>query len=82
MRLLGFRPLTKNSLRGLATVELANDLTIVDCPVHVTNGRAWASLPAKAAIDRERRQIVVDGKPQYAVVLKPRAADMPNGGGQ
>jgi hypothetical protein len=76
MILVTFRRFTKNSLRALATIELPNGLTIVDCPVHVTNGLAWASLPAKAALDRERRQIVVDGKPQYAVVLKWRDRDL------
>jgi hypothetical protein len=70
MKLLSFRRLTKNTLRGFASIELPNKLTIVDCPVHLANGRAWASLPAKAAIDRDGRQIVVDGKPQYVAIFK------------
>jgi hypothetical protein len=76
MKLAAFRPLTKNTLRGFASLELANGLTIIDCPIHLANGRAWASLPAKAAIDRDGRQIVVDGKPQYGVVLKWRDRDL------
>jgi hypothetical protein len=78
MNLAAFRPNVKNSLRGFATVTLPNDLTIFGCLVHVANGRAWASLPGKAAIDRDGRQIVSDGKAQYATVLKWGRRDLAN----
>jgi hypothetical protein len=39
MRLVNWKPLEKNSLRGFATVALPLGLKIVDCPVHVSNGK-------------------------------------------
>jgi hypothetical protein len=78
MKLIGFRPFVKNSLRGFATVALPNSLEIADCPVHINSGRAWASLPGKPAIAPDGRQIVSDGKPQYVTVVKWRDRDLAN----
>jgi hypothetical protein len=70
LRLRGWRPLHKNSLRGFATVEvLPLGLTIQDIAVNVSHGKPWASLPRKPALDRDGRQVAVDGKKQYATLL-------------
>jgi hypothetical protein len=77
MKLVEFRPFVKNSLRGFATVELKDGLMIADCPVHAaSSGRLWASLPAKAMLDRDGKQIVVDGKKQYDAILKWRDREL------
>jgi hypothetical protein len=71
LRLADWRPLTRNSLRGFATIELPNGLTISDVSVHVSNGRAWASLPAKPQLNPDgttRRSD--DGKIIYTAFLK------------
>jgi hypothetical protein len=60
-----------NSLSGFATVELPNGLTLTDVSVHVSNGRAWASLPAKPQLSCDgtaRRGD--DGKIAYTPILK------------
>ena len=76
MRLIGFKPLVKGSLRGFATVQLPIGLTIEDCPVLVGRNGAWAALPAKPVLDREGRQVKPDGKPQYVAILKWRDRDL------
>jgi hypothetical protein len=69
MRLVSFRALVKGALRGFANVELPNGLRITDCPVLVSGGKAWATLPGKPQIGQDGRQIVVDGKKQFAAIL-------------
>jgi hypothetical protein len=70
MRLLSWKPLHKNSLRGFASIRLPNGLLIDDCPVLVSNGKAWATLPSKPVLDAEGRHAKPDGKPQYALVVR------------
>jgi hypothetical protein len=43
------------SLRGFVDIELPSGLLIADVAVHVveTNGRGWASPPARPVLDRE-----------------------------
>lgn len=77
MRLVSWRPLPKNALRGFATVELPIGLTVVDCPVLVSNGKPWASLPSKPQIDREgRHRADINGKPAYTAILSWRDRDL------
>jgi hypothetical protein len=77
MRLLSWKPLVKGSLRGFATVELPIGLKICDCPVLVSNGKAWATLPSKPQIDRDGRQKTdVNGKPAYASILEWKSRDL------
>ena len=57
MQLREFRPLNKNSLRGFATIELPNGLTIRDVSLHTSNGKSWASLPAKPQMPEIRIRI-------------------------
>ena len=53
MRLLDFKPVRKNSLRGFASIKLPNGLIISDVVVGETGDRQWALLPSKAMIDRD-----------------------------
>jgi DNA-binding cell septation regulator SpoVG len=55
MKLLGFRPLVKRSLRGFAHVELDNGLRISDIPVFAGHTGCWANLPARPQIDKDFR---------------------------
>src|SRR5262245_47508880 len=80
LRLLDWKPLTRNSLRGFATVELPNRLAIVDVSVHVSHGKAWASLPAKPQLNPDgtaRRGD--DGKVIYTPILKWRDRALQDG---
>lgn len=47
LHLVSFKEVRKGSLVGFATVRLPIGLKIVDCPVCVSHGKAWAALPAK-----------------------------------
>lgn len=77
MKLIDFRPFSRSTLRGFASIALTNGLIVTDCPVHVAaNGRAWASLPAKPMLDRDGQPIVIDGKRQYDAILKWRDRDL------
>lgn len=69
MNLTGFKPFSKNTLRGFATVELAIGLIITDIPVHAKGDRSYALLPSKPQLDGDviRR---IDGKPQYAAIIR------------
>jgi hypothetical protein len=69
MVLLDFRPFKKNSLRGFADVELTNKLTVFDCPVMCTNGRAWATLPSRPVLDRDGRHVEESGRRKYVPIL-------------
>jgi hypothetical protein len=70
MKLLTFRPLTKNSLRGFAFFELPNGLRIIDCPVLTSHGKAWV-LPSRPVLDESGRQKRdINEKPQYAPVVQ------------
>jgi hypothetical protein len=84
MRLVQWRAVAgTGTLRGFATVELPNGLTIVDCPVHVggSAGQAWAALPARPVLD-DRGQHVSDparpGKRQWSAVLRWRDRELGN----
>jgi hypothetical protein len=69
MRLLEFKAIRKNSLRGFATVKLPNGLIINDIVVGEANGRQWALLPSKPMIDRDGRPMTdLGGKPRYSPV--------------
>jgi hypothetical protein len=81
LRLISFRPLVKNSLRGFCTVELLPlGLKIIDCPVLVIHGRAWCALPAKLQVDSTGRQKTdASGKPVYVAVLQWRNREISDG---
>ena len=77
MKLIQWRPMPRNSLRGFATAELPNGLTIADISVHVSHGKAWASLPAKPQMNADRTaRRADDGKIIYRPILKWRDRDL------
>ena len=72
MRLLKWRPLVRNLLRGLVDVELPNGLRIRDAPVLVSNGRARATLPAKALIVDGQQRLDGAGEQLFLPVIEWR----------
>ena len=77
-RLISFKPLVKGALRGFANVELPNGLRITDCPVLISNGKAWATLPSKPVLGRDGKHVEVGGKKQYAPILEWCDRDLSN----
>jgi hypothetical protein len=69
MRLVSFKLVGKGALIGFANIELPNGLKIDDCPVLTSHGKVWATFPAKPQLGKDGRQIVVDGKKQFAAIL-------------
>jgi hypothetical protein len=78
MRLISWKPLIKNSLRGFCSIELPIGLKVHDVPVLVSNGKTWASLPSKPVLDREGQHAEVSGKKQYASILEWRDRELAN----
>jgi hypothetical protein len=70
MRLEKWTPQRKNTLRGFVNIRLANGLRVFDCPVLMSDGRAWATLPAKPQLNRDGQQVKLDGKAQYVKILE------------
>jgi hypothetical protein len=50
-KLISWRPLCRNTLRGFVSVRFASGLEIYQIPVHISGDRAWASPPARPRID-------------------------------
>ena len=73
MRLISFRPLWKDSLRGSTLVELPIGLRIDDVSIHVSHVRVWAGLPTKPMIDREaHHKRDANGQRAYLAMLQWR----------
>ena len=68
--ILEWKPMSRNSLKGFAKIQLGA-LTILDCPVHNTDGRKWCGLPSKPQIDSDgnvKREPT--GKIKYVALLQ------------
>lgn len=77
MRLLRWKPLVKNSLRGFADVELPNGLQIREIPVFTSSpGRCWAALPGRPQIVDGRQKTGPDGKPKYTPIMEWRSREL------
>jgi hypothetical protein len=77
MKLMSFRPLVKNSLRGFVSLELPNGLRLLECPVLVSHGKAWVSLPGRPILDENgRHKRDLNDKLQYAPVIQWRDRDL------
>jgi hypothetical protein len=73
MKLIGWKPIRKGDLAGFAPIVLPIGLKIVDCPVLVSRGEAWAMLPSKPQIDKDgRHKTDADGRPAYSPVIEWR----------
>jgi DNA-binding cell septation regulator SpoVG len=76
MRLLRWKPLVKNSLRGFADIELPNGLVIHEIPVLTSHGKCWAALPSKPQLADGRHRTGPDGKPAYTPILEWRSREL------
>lgn len=61
---LEFRPYSKNTLQGFATLRLpAVGLTIKECTLHAKSGARWIGFPGRPWTDK-------DGNVQYANLIE------------
>jgi hypothetical protein len=73
---ISWRPLRKGSLRGFANVR-TRFLTFFDVAVHVSNGKAWASVASRPVIDPEGRHAIgSNGKKCYVPAVSWATADL------
>jgi hypothetical protein len=73
LRLVSFKAVRKGTLVGFATVELPIGLTIIDCPICFSNGKAWATPPGKLQTDKDGQPIRNErGKLAYSQILEWR----------
>jgi hypothetical protein len=74
MILRTWKPVRKGSLIGFAGIALPNGLEIDDIPVLITNGKVWATLPARPVITSDGRVARLPGssKNQYVNFLRWR----------
>lgn len=70
LALLAFKPMARNTLRGFADVRVGKSLLIKEVPVHVSNGKAWASLPSKPVLKDGRVATDERGKARYVPILE------------
>jgi hypothetical protein len=78
-RLLDLRRVRKGALRGFCRIELPNRMRVSYCPVLVSNGKAWATLPSKPVLDQDRRQKVDGaGKRQFGAIVEWRNRALAN----
>ena len=77
MKLLEWRPLTKNSLRGFVSIELPNGLIIKDISVLTSRNGPWCSLPAKPAFGPDGKpRLGQNGRPLYTSILEWRDREL------
>ena len=68
-RLLGWRPVSKNSLLGFAKVQFSSGLTIDEIAVHRAGSRVWASPPSRPWIENDIVMRDEYGKPRYQPLI-------------
>jgi hypothetical protein len=71
MKLLEFKPLVKNTLRGFVDVELGIGLQIKGATLRVTEGRPWVGMPSRPMMGADGKPILneANGKPAYQPIL-------------
>jgi hypothetical protein len=75
-RLISWKAVRKNSLRGFASIELPTGLRIFDIPVLSARGKVWAALPSKPQLEDGQHRRDINGKPAYSPVLEWRSRDL------
>ena len=74
-----WKPLTRGTLRGFATVSMPSGMIVHEIAVYVTNGKAWAKPPSKPMIDRDGRVMLDDaGKRRYSQLFEFASAEIRN----
>lgn len=70
LALVGFKPMARNTLRGFADVRVGKALIIREVAIHVSHGRAWASLPSKPVLKDGRATTDERGKIRYVPMME------------
>ena len=66
-----WKPLTRGTLRGFATVSMPSGMIVREVAVYVTNGKAWAKPPSRPMVGRDGKVLVGDdGKTKYSPLIE------------
>jgi hypothetical protein len=68
-----WKPMRRNSLLGFATVAMSSGLVLHEIAINTSRGAIWAAPPAKPRLDKDGRQILLDGKRQWDQVVSFRS---------
>jgi len=70
-RIIDWRPLTKNSLRGFAKIEMPSGMLIAEIAILTGDRGPWASPPSKPMIGRDGAPMLDSkGKPRYSQFIE------------
>jgi hypothetical protein len=68
-----FRPVLKNTLRGFASVAFPSGMIVEEVSLHVSEGRAWASAPARPMLNATGTAMLDEhGKPRWKPFIRFR----------
>jgi hypothetical protein len=72
VRILGWRPVHKNSLRGFVSARLPSGMVVHDISIHVhDSGKRWAGPPSKPQINKDGVALRDDrGKVKYVPIIE------------
>jgi len=71
VRCVGWRQLCKNTLRGFATIQIAElRMTICEVAIHKKNGKLWAQPPSRPWVKEGQLVRGEDGKVQYSPLFE------------
>jgi|SRR5262245_43890719 len=71
IRCVGWRHLCKNTLRGFATIQVAElRMTMREVAVHEQNGKTWAQPPSRPWVKEGQLVRGQDGKVQYSPLFE------------
>lgn len=69
-RIIDWRPLHRNTLRGFARVAFPSGLIVAEVAVHQAGSKVWAQPPGRPMLDRDGAALRADdGKIRYAPIV-------------
>jgi hypothetical protein len=68
-RLLDWRPLEKNTLRGFCKVQFSSGLIVAEIGIHIAGSRAWAAPPSRPWIKDNATVLDDKGKPKWQPLI-------------
>ena len=69
MKCLSFKALEKNTMRGIASLEMPAGKVLNDCTLDENREGMWVSPPGRLMVDANGCVVTKDGKTQYAQVV-------------
>jgi hypothetical protein len=78
MRLLGWKPHIKSTLRGFADIETASGLQIAGIGLHQNGPNRWIGMPGKPVLENDQHVAGPNDKKPWAKVISFRGGKVAN----